>query len=215
MQRPVDRNLYAPSEAWRLARLGGNRNLTYTSALRWLRRSDAQRHRRAAYTFRDMIGLVVVARLAERGVRGREIAKAWDQDVRKGRRPFSGRVLTDGRDVLSVGSRAELEETTSVFLLNRGEQGTMPALLPVLRLEEVTYSSEDDLVESWRVRPRIIVDPAVSWGAPHLEGRRLTTADVAALRAVMDEEKLAWAYDLDPALAREAVEFEADLALAG
>ena len=88
-------------------------------------------------------------------------------------------ILTDTKRVFAVLGDIGLHEPI-------GRYGTLQASLREVLgpLDDVTFGP-DHLAALWAPRTGIVIDPATSWGAPRIAGRRITTHEIHALRSVM------------------------------
>jgi uncharacterized protein (DUF433 family) len=179
-------------------------------ALEWLTRALNQSGHQSwqpDYSFSDLISLFVVRELVRQGTRPSEIREAeaflrqhWHTD-----RPFAlERFQTDGVDVFIRGAHAGQLEAA-----NRWGQQTLYQAVQE-RLVSVGYS-EDGAANRWHPTAYVTLTPDVQFGAPRIEGRRLTTADVAALAERMSVEDVSAEYRVPSEAVRAAVKFERHL----
>jgi hypothetical protein len=135
--------------------------------------------RRPDYSFSDLVSLFVVRELLRKGVRPRTIQKAERYLRRKLRtdRPFvNDMIATDGRHVLHDDEIAgEPEQIESADL--EGQQ----VMVDPIREQLVSVHYSDGWASRWTPARRVVVDPAVQFGEPVIEGTRLRTTDLAAV----------------------------------
>jgi hypothetical protein len=166
--------------------------------------------RQPDWSFSDLISVFVVRELLRTGVPPRTIRAAEKYLRRKlvTDRPFvSDRIATDGRHVLHDDQIAgEPEQVESADL-----EGQQVMVEPIRdQLTSVHYS--DGWAMRWTPAERIVVDPAVQFGAPVIEGTRLRTADLAAVATEVGAALAARRLNVDVSTAEAAVDFERRLA---
>ena len=133
------------------------------------------------------------------------------------RHPFaSQRVFTDGRDIFS--SVTEDVHAPNVVRWRAAEIDQVVAG-PIFDqfLREIEFDSATSLALRWWPKGRevpIVLDPAISFGAPIIVGTRLRTSTVARLARVGSVRDAAIAYEIDVAQANAAVAFEQTLVAA-
>jgi uncharacterized protein (DUF433 family) len=165
---------------------------------------------RPDYSFSDLISLMVVRKLRERGVRPIDIREAelYLRERLKTDRPFvSDRIKTDGCDVFLDKEQitGQLESANK-----RGQQAMLDAVKD--QLETVSYLSGRAVL--WTPGPSVEVDPEVQFGEPVVSGTRVPTSVVARVSQDLGVEHTARRFAIDTAAAKAAVAFERRLAAA-
>jgi uncharacterized protein (DUF433 family) len=170
-----------------------------------------RRPREPNHSFSDLVSLFVVRELGRHGVTAKKIREGeaylrnlWDTD-----RPFvRDTVQTDGRDIFADGARitGQVEKAT--------QGGGQQVMLEVVRkfLKDVRYV--DGEAQLWSPGPHVVLDPAIQFGDPVVEGTRVPTSAVADVARVRDIETAARRLRISPEQARAAFTFERHLAAA-
>jgi len=204
--------LYAASEIERFVALHLGRSAAPRSQA-WLREVvDPARHARGRpdYSFADLISVFVVAELRLRDVPLQRIRQAKDVLERivgiEQALALQG-LFTDGEYVFAdLGIEGQLTN------LNLGGQEGCESVL-ALNLSRVVFDRgarmRDRPAKAWSPADGVCVDPGVQFGAPCVQGRRITTR---ALHALSQEgataEELAFEFRLEPADVEQALAFE-------
>lgn len=186
---------------------------------RWL--SDvllpvARTPREPDHSFSDLISLFVVRELRRHGVAPATIREAeghlrevWGTD-----RPFVFDVIqTDGRDIFADGAQVtgQIEAASrSSFSKKRGQQVMLAVVKDLLR--DVRYV--DGRAGQWAPVQCVVLNPAVQFGEPVIEGTRVTTAAVAELAELRGVDIAADRLRVSAAQAQAALAFERRLAAA-
>jgi uncharacterized protein (DUF433 family) len=204
--------LFAASEIERFVALQFGPGAT-SQSLRWLREVVAPpRHSRGRpdYSFADLISVFAIVELRDRGVSLQRIREAKERLSRlvEVDQPLALQgIYTDGAFVF-----ADLGVTGQLTNLNLcGQEGHRSVL--ELNLARVLFRTGERIEErparAWSPADGICVDPAVQFGAPCVEGRRIPTRilhDLAAEGATADD--LAFEFGLRVADVQQALDFE-------
>jgi DNA-binding transcriptional MerR regulator len=167
-----------------------------------------------ALSFLELMELHVVKALKERGVSLQRIRRASEEarEVSDTPYPFAWKpIFTDGRDVfMKLEAGAELDR---ILQLGSGGQWVLE---PVLRsfLKRIEFDPSTKLAKRWWPLGRsagILVDPAVSFGAPILETAGICT--VVLWEATRQEpiDAVAKWYQIEASLVTTAIRFEASI----
>jgi uncharacterized protein (DUF433 family) len=206
--------LYSASE---LSRYLSSRSLAASpqTVANWIRQGlTPSEHlgRTPTYTFHDLISLLVVGWLREKGVKLSAVrqAEAYLRESLGIERPFAREeIYTDGVNVLFEANPLIEDQLTAANL--GGQEVMRRALAETLR--GVRY--ENELAIYWDIRPFVRLDPTIQFGAPCVTGTRVPTAQLADFIDAGDEpSRLADLYELPPASVDEALHFERELAKA-
>jgi uncharacterized protein (DUF433 family) len=214
---PRELNLYRFHDALGLVRISDAAFRTEAPALNWLRRT-AGHSARHGFSFLDVIELLVAGRLRAKGVPQRRITDSYNAMRQYHPHPFACRVVTDERRVYF-----DFDTDYSPFGVPdgliwweaRGAYAQATPLEVIRPVTNITFNPETGDADSWQIRPGVDIDPAVSWGAPRIAGRRITTHQIAALAAVMPPDSIVRDFDLDHESVLLALRFEEDLARSG
>lgn len=162
------------------------------------------------FSFHDLISLLVISKLSQRGVSNAELAHgvatlaaAMNTDRPLAREEMQDSIATVGR---SFFARLHGEW---VDVGKGGQRAFREMVLPDLR--QVEYG-DDHFAAVWRPRGGVWINPRVQAGAACIEGTRIPTAVIA--RAVAQgepPEEVAEDYELDVAAVLTATRFERGL----
>jgi uncharacterized protein (DUF433 family) len=179
---------------------------------RWIRRGltpSQHRGRLPTYTFHDLISLLVVGWLREKGVTFAAVrrAESYLREQLRIERPFAREeIYTDGINVLYEANPLIADQLTAANL--QGQEVMRKALEATL--SGVRY--DNSLAIWWDIRPFVRINPAIQFGEPCVAGTRIPTAQLAEFVAAGESiERLANLYELPPAWVDEAVNFEREL----
>jgi uncharacterized protein (DUF433 family) len=163
------------------------------------------------HSFSDLVSLFVVRELRRHGVPARTIreGEAYLRDLWRTDRPFvSDLIQTDGRDIFADGARitGQIERAT--------QGGGQQVMLEIAKtfLRDVRYL--DGEAQLWSPGPHVVLDPAVQFGDPVVEGTRVPTVAVADVTQARDAATAARRFRLSPEQVRDALAFERRLAAA-
>lgn len=171
---------------------------------------------RPDYSFNDLISVFAVAELRRHHVSLQRIRRA-KSELRKLlgiEQPLAlDGLYTDGDYVF-----ADLGVSGQLTNLNRGGQEAHHAVL-ALKLERVRFEQgarmPDRPARAWSPMEGVCVDPAVQFGAPCVEGRRVPTSTLVQLASEgASVEDLAFEFRLGQDEVSRALVFEARLAAA-
>ena len=168
------------------------------------------------HSFSDLVSLFVVRELLRQGVAPKTIREAEDHLRRVWRtdRPFvHDKIQTDGRDVFADGARitGQVEAATrSGHSRKRGQQVMLDVVKDLLR--DVRYV--DGHAQLWKPADEVVLDPAVQFGEPVLDGTRLLTSVVADVIRARDVDTAAKRFRITSDQAQAAVVFKRRLAAA-
>lgn len=203
--------LYSANE---LSRYLSSRDLGASpqTVARWIRQGltpSPHLGRTPTYTFHDLISLLVVGWLRDKGVKLRAIrkAEAYLRESLRIERPFAREeIYTDGVNVLYEANPLIEDQVTAANL--GGQEVMRKALAETLR--GIRY--ENELAIYWDIRPFVRLDPAIQFGAPCIAGTRIPTAQLADfVEAGEKPSRLVHLYELPSAWVDEAIHFEREL----
>ncbi len=213
----LGKGVYAAAEIARFAVLQFHDGaMTTERAERWLR-GVVDDHEHTAgqpdYSFKALISVFTIEALRRQGVPLQRIRRAQQQlqEITGDPLPFArGAIFTDNRDVF-----AKIDTDGQLSNLNvRGEARAQEAVAATLEglLTSVQYAPattvQGRVAQSWMPSTSVLVDPEVQLGAPCIEGTRIPTSMIADLAARSSIAQVAWEYELDEHLVRDAVAFE-------
>ena len=234
---PLGTGIYPRPEAARLLRMTPERLRRWVGGYTyWLREAagTTRRQRRqtpvvlpelpvlgnvVALSFLELMELRVVKALVDRGVTLQHVRQAarLASTHFNTRHPFaSQRVFTDGRFIFSaLGTEVELPNVVKWT----AEEIDQVVAGPVFEqfLSEIEFDASNSLARRWwPLGPRvpIILDPAISFGAPVLAGTGVRTTTVARFARASSTREAAVAFEVDMEHAESAVDFEQQLAAA-
>jgi uncharacterized protein (DUF433 family) len=149
-----------------------------------------QDSRHFAVSFLDLIDVLVVGRLRERGVSMQMIRKVYgamrtDFGVEH---PFShASILTDGKKVFMQSAKAVKAQAVIEIVSKQNYMETV--MKPYL--ERVDYNSQSSMAERWRILDGVIIDPRVNFGKPTVQGTNTSTYILAnAFRANREDASM-------------------------
>ena len=200
--------LYTIAEAGRLVRQRSN------TVRSWVQKGLAPSPIRVRFgettvlSFFDLVSLLVVRVLRQKSIELAQIREA-ESYLRKDwglERPFAeARIYTGGRSV-----RTALERGAKLTSIDRRGQ---EVIQEVIRedLVDVTYGA-NKLAASWRPWDSVLLRPDIQFGAPCVEGTRVTTSSIFGLHAAGDDvTTIAEWYELPELTVSAAVAFEESL----
>lgn len=168
------------------------------------------------FTFHDLISLLVVKELHDRGVTTDEIregvqylAKALNTE-----RPLAHQGLA----TVDRGFYAKLDSETGAgawYHAGRGGQGAFELIIKP-HLRPIEYD-ETRMASLWRPHERVWINPRVQAGTPCIDATRIPTEVLAAMAKAEDPEDLADLadeYEIELADVTAALDYEAQLAAA-
>lgn len=169
-----------------------------------------------ALSFLELMELRVVATLRRKGLSLQQIREAARiaRQVLNTKHPFaSRRIFTDRKRLF-----AYLEEPPAEFAMVELHPRAFRQLLagPLLEplLEDLDFDHESGVARRWwplgKQRP-VVLDPAVSFGAPTISGTRVRTEIVAGMAAADSAEAIRAAFDLSEPQIQAAITFEHQL----
>jgi uncharacterized protein (DUF433 family) len=234
---PLGTGIYTRTEAARLLRMTPERLRRWVGGYTyWLREASGDgrsKRRRPAVvhielpvigntvelSFLELMELRVVKALIDRGVTLQHVRQAAQLASERfdTRHPMaSQRVFTDGRHIFSAVT--EDVDAPNVVKWTAGDIDQVVAG-PVFDqfLSEIEFDSATALASRWWPLGRnvpIILDPAISFGAPVIAGTAIRTASFIRLVRGSTTRDAAIAYEVDVVQAEAAVEFEEALAAA-
>lgn len=146
-------------------------------------------------SFLDLISLEVVSRIRSAGVSLQKI-RLLESELRRVRdvpRPFAHEVFfTDGAD---VWYQLERDDSTLVLATSRTAGNLAWRSVVSSFAEQIHY--EDGRAAQWRPAASVLIDPGVQFGAPVVEGTRITVQTIVEnLKAGTPDEVADW-YDLE------------------
>lgn len=166
----------------------------------------------AAFTFEDLVSLLVVAELWRRKVPTEHIRRGMELLGRKlgTDRPFARREAYRGLATVGRGLFADLDEWVDI---GQGGQGAFQEVVGPL-LHQLKFDVNGAASE-WRPREHVSLNPHVQAGAACVDGRRVTTGLIRELVAAgEDPADVAADYDLSENEVAAALAFERELAAA-
>lgn len=215
----VGNGVYTFSEAASLTRLKSQR------VREWFRGRPSERRRRPVFqgdyapvdgdyaiSFLDLIDLFVAGQLRDHGVSLQTVRRVYCQLERslRTKHPFARQeLLTDGNEVFTRGLDSKGREEI-VHVLS--SQKVFPrVILPFLKA--IDYSRATRLALRWRIAQMVVVDPAVCFGKPVIEGIAIPTAILSAAYHAngKDAELVADWYDVHSSHVIAAAKFEASI----
>lgn len=166
-----------------------------------------------AISFLDLVDVYVAGQLRDHGVSLQTLRRVhckMAEDLQTPH-PFCRKeVLTDGKAVFLRGLDSDGQEELTEVLTR---QGVFPQiLLPFLK--RIDYEKVKFLAERWRIADQVIVDPAICFGQPIVEGLGLPTTILAAAYRANDRnaQLVADWYNVQPEHVLAAVQFEKSFA---
>ncbi len=212
----LGKGLYAATEIARFTVLEFDGSTTTDRATRWLRdvvEDTDHTAGRADYSFRALISVFTIAALRRQGLPMQRIRVAQKRlaEITEDSLPFArGALFTDGKSIF-----AKLDVDGQLSNLNipgeaRAQEAAQHALEEFLRSVEYADAATvyDRTAESWAPARGVRVDPEIQFGAPCIEGTRIPTSTIDRLVATSSIEDIAWEYEVDEQLVRDAVAFE-------
>jgi uncharacterized protein (DUF433 family) len=140
-----------------------------------------------AISFHDLIELFIAGQLRDNGVSLQTLRKVYErlQADLGTRHPFCRReIMTKDGQVFRLGLDARgTEEMVEVLTRQR----VFPdILLPFLR--RMDYDEATEMVKRWCIADLVVIDPAICFGKPMIEGVGITTAVLAACYEANDHD---------------------------
>lgn len=165
-----------------------------------------------ALSFNDLLEIRLVGAFRGLGFSIQKIRRAISElsKIAETAYPFSQqKVVTDG---VYLFAQLKDEEGKPLFydLSDRRNYAFPDVIYPMLR--KGLFYDQAGRVTRWYPDPdrnqAIVVDPAISFGRPVIDGTRINVAVLAyAYKAERSFDRVAEWYDIDPALVRQAVDF--------
>lgn len=186
-------------------------------ALYWLQHAlnpvDHQA-REPDYSFSDLVSLLVVRELVQLGMEPHDIreAEAYLRRQFSTARPFVNQeIATDGR---AIFVKREVEDQVESANHGGGQQAHGEVLGPYLTRVHYRRTSARDWspAASWSPMDGVVLDPAVQFGAPVVEGTRVPTAALADVAAAAGVDAASDRLGVAVERAEAAVSFERALA---
>lgn len=229
--------IYARADAARLLGMTPGRLRRWVGGYTyWLRETSAgQRQRRrqrpvvhtelptigsaVALSFLELMELRVVKALVDEGVSLQHVRAAARLAAERfhTHHPFaSSRVFTDGRHIFSAVTDEVYTPDVVKWTRDAIDQVVAGPVFDQF-LHEIDFDPSTALAQRWWPLGRdtpIVLDPAISFGAPVVVGTGVRTATVARLARGSSIRDAAVAYEIELGQARAAVEFEQTLAAA-
>jgi len=215
MRRKLDfgQGLYGTAELARYVVMYSGGEARMSRVPYWLRnglsRVQHQRHR-PDYGFLELVSLFVVGDLLRAGLKLRQIrtAESYLQKQLGHPRPFATeRIYSDGANVFFEAAPSVHDQITAADL--EGQE----ALRGVLKLELKGVGYVDGVASAWRAAPSVVLNPAVQFGEPCIDGTRVQTRQLAKLSALgMAPKALAEDFELPLEEIRAGLKFEDALA---
>ena len=169
-------------------------------------------------SFLDLMELRVVKALVDVGLSLQHVRRVAGLASELFHTPYpfaSRRIFTDGHEVFASLSR----DTDDPVLIEISSRHSQLIARPIITdyLTELDFDPQSSLAKRWWPLGRnvpIVLDPAVSFGAPVVAGTATRTEIIAGLARAIDVSSAANAFLLDESAATAAVEFESQLAVA-
>lgn len=166
--------------------------------------------------FWDLIEVRFVDHFRKQGYSLQTLRKAADaaREETKAQHPFAlyGVKFVGERKNILLETARKAGDKTLLNLLTK--QLEMYQVLEETVARSLVFDPMSGLAQRWRPRdkefPRVVVDPTIAYGHPVLESARVPTEAIFALWKAEDGSYSAVAdwFEIDEALAKEAVEFE-------
>lgn len=172
-----------------------------------------------ALSFLELMELRVVKAIVDEGVSLQHIRAAAQLAAERfhTRHPFaSRRVFTDGRHIFSAVSD-DVHTPNVVKWTPREIDQVVAGTIFDRYLREIEFDPATSLAQRWWPLGRevpVVLDPAISFGAPVVAGTGIRTSSLARLARSSSPQEAALAYEVDLAHVKAAVEFERALATA-
>ena len=215
MKEFISRGLYSVSDASRILSLKRNTIIRWTFGYnRRGKHYDGVTHAevpdlqgRHALTFRELVQLLSVREFLKAGAKWPQIHSAYLNGCEKfgTTYPFARKHWFADPGGIYYGSDEDLIEMSSAAL-----QGAMKKTL-ALYLHRMDFDT-DGLAERWYPlgrRRAVVLDPAISFGAPVVKGTGIRTDTLRGLQDAGEGVKsLAWWYNIKPTQVAAALDFE-------
>jgi uncharacterized protein (DUF433 family) len=167
----------------------------------------AHQPRQPDYSFADLVSLFVVRMLLGKGVKPRRIleAETYLRTRRQTDRPFvCDDLSTDGRFVYFDSLEGPVDSANR----GGGQQASLVVIAPYLK--RVKY--HEGAAVQWSPMDHVVLNPAIQFGEPVIDGTRVLTVAVADAAAGAGVEQAAKWLAVSASAARAAVSFERRLA---
>lgn len=180
--------------------------------INWIRRGVASPDlaalpgRELLIAFEDLASMRVIAALRASGVGWPAIheAERWLRRETQSQRPFATKTIWTGRRQIFVEWRKQLVAASAAGQL--AFDLLMDYLLPV---NDLIFSPDTHMAESWEPVPNVVLQPQVQFGAPCVKGTRIPTRTIAGMIEAGDSpEYVARAFDQPIEAIEEACEWE-------
>jgi uncharacterized protein (DUF433 family) len=169
-----------------------------------------------AVSFLDLIDVYVAGRLRDHGASLQTLRRVYGRmkELLNTEHPFCKReLLSDGKTVfLRAVDEAGREEIVEALT----SRGVFPQIIKPF-LKKIDYEQVTALAERWHIADQVVVDPALCFGKPVVEGVGIKTAILAAAYQANGKKAEAVAdwYGIHPCHVLAAVTFEKSLAASG
>lgn len=171
-------------------------------------------------SFLELVELFVVKQFRDEGIPLQTVRVAWNHAARafKTLHPFADRrVFTDGGHIFMALREDDLAPDVLEVSSRR-----MPFQIiagPIFKhsVEGIEFDEHTALARRWWPHGRhlpIVLDPAIAFGAPVVQGTRVPTAIIARYSETRSIKVVAEAFELPSEQVKAAVEFESRLARA-
>lgn len=234
---PLGTGIYPRAEAARLLGMTPDRLRRWVGGYTyWLRESAAGGRKRrrqtpvvhselpaiaraTALSFLELMELRVVKAIVDKGVSLQHVRAAAQLAARRfdTRHPFaSRRVFTDGRHIFSAVTDEVHAPNVVRWTAHEIDQVVAGPVFDQF-LHEIEFDPTTSLAQRWWPLGRevpVVLDPAISFGAPIVAGTGVRTSVLARLARASSPRDAAVAYEVELAQAEAATEFERVLAAA-
>lgn len=172
--------------------------------------------RQRALSFLELMELRVVAALRRRGISLQRIraAAGLGRMALGSAHPFATRkIYTDGRSIFATTAPAPDDQAMIELAKDRDTQLIIAQIIEPF-LEGLDFDEQTGVAERWWPKGRsgaVVLDPAISFGAPTIAGTRLRTDSVAGVAQAESIAAAARAFDVAEDLATAAFRFEREL----
>jgi len=167
-----------------------------------------------AITFLELVEVMLIRGLRERGHSLQEIRRAWEvlRRVFRTDHPFALRICFEEPAGVYALIERETGEDLLVELRGHAQVVMFPAVEEYLRQLEFEIGVDAHHAARWHPAGRekpIVVDPAIAFGAPVIAGTAISTAVIAQAHATgSNADEIAWLYDVDAWKVDAALDYE-------
>lgn len=188
-------------------------------ALYWLQNAlnpVDHRARQPDYSFSDLVSLLVVRELVDLGMEPHDIrdAERYLRKRFKTARPFVNQeIATDGKVVFI---RSDVEDQVESANHGGGQQAHRKVVGPYLKRVRYVHTDAKDWTPAvaWSPSRGVVLNPAIQFGAPVIEGTRVPTSAVADIAGSAGVATASDRLGVRVEGAKAAVKFEQALAAA-